>query len=282
MTDIYRGPRDSSYIAMIRSFLERGKLKGEYISSLLTDESLVVWDAVFTSEEANPRSNSEIYEFLGDGSINNALVFYLLRRFPQLKCSKGVKVLARLKINMVSRDYFASIASTLGFEPYITATSKERATDIRKLLEDCLEAAFGALVWMLDEKIRIGVGNSIAYNIIASVLDEREISLEYTSLFDAITRLKEIFDVPAFKDRGIGLMKKIEGSPNPTASNPMDAFIATVTRETPRKTIEILGRATGPTLSDAKQAAASKAIEVLNSQGFRKEIAQEYLRFCRY
>ena len=281
MTDIYRGPRDNGFVNMIKRFLERGKLKSEYISELLSQESLSVWDAVFTSEEANPGSNSEIYEFLGDGSINNALVFYILRRFPQLKCSKGVKVLARLKINMVSRDYFSSIATTLGFEPYITSKMEER-NDMRKLLEDCLEASFGALVWMLDEKIRIGVGNSIAYNILASVLDEREISLEYTSLFDAITRLKELFDVSAFKDRGIGTMKKIEGGPNAGATNPMDAFYAIVSRETQGKIIEVIGRATGPTLSDAKQAAASKAIEMLNARGFRKEIAPEYLRFCRY
>ena len=267
---------------MIRSFLTRGKLKGEYISELMTPDAMQVWDSVFTSLAANPENNSEIYEFLGDGSINNAIVFYLLRRFPQLKCAKGVKVLARLKINMVSREYFSSIASTLGFEPFITSTTEERAVDMKKLLEDSLEAAFGALVWMLDEKVRIGVGNSIAYNIVASVLDERTISLEYTWLFDAMTRLKEMFDSGILKGQGIGMMKKIEPQKNMNPRSPAENYMVSIYRQTPTGASELMGSGSGETPGEAKQVAAEMAIKHLNSLGFRKEPAPEYRRFCRY
>ncbi len=282
MTDIYRAPRNNDYVNMIKAFLKRGKLKGEYISQLMTPDAMQVWDSVFTSLAANPDNNSEIYEFLGDGSINNAIVFYLLRRFPQLKCAKGVKVLARLKINMVSRDYFASIATSLGFGPYITSTTEERANDMRKLLEDSLEASFGALVWMLDEKIGVGVGNSIAYNIIASVLDQREISLEYTTLFDAVTRLKEMFDSGILKGMGIGTMKKITPMKNVNARVPSELFSAQIYRQLPDGRSELIGSGTGETDGESKQAAAEKAIAYLNSLGFRKEPAPEYRRFCRY
>ena len=282
MTDIYRAPRGSDYTNMIRSFLVRGRLKGEYISELMTPEAMQVWDSVFTSLAANPENNSEIYEFLGDGSINNAIVFYLLRRFPQLKCAKGVKVLARLKINMVSREYFSSIATTLGFEPFITSTMEEKAVDMKKLLEDSLEAAFGALVWMLDEKVRNGVGNSIAYNIISSVLDEREISLEYTWLFDAMTRLKEMFDSGILKARGIGVMKKIEPQKNMSPRNPSENFSVSIYRQLPSGASELMGSGIGETPGDAKQAAAEMAIKHLNNLGFRKDPAPEYARFCRY
>ena len=44
--------------------------------------------------------NYEPIEILGDSIVNCCIVWYLSRRFPQLNCQDGVKIIARLKIDM--------------------------------------------------------------------------------------------------------------------------------------------------------------------------------------
>ena len=68
-----------------------------------------------------------------------------------------------------------------------------------------MEAFIGATAYILDNKIRQGVGYAIVYDILSSIFDSMEISLKYEDLYDSITRLKEMFD--HFKDL-IGTQEK--------------------------------------------------------------------------
>ena len=112
---IYFGPRDEEFKKNIIKVLRLGKIKEHYIYYLLDDESMTIYDAVFTSKTANEIHNYEMYEQMGDGIIMSFLVLYMYRRFPELQCSESVKIVARLKINYGSKNSFFQIAEKLNF-----------------------------------------------------------------------------------------------------------------------------------------------------------------------
>lgn len=168
-----------------------GNLKKEYIDVLLSHEKEYE-SYVFTSLGRDRQKNYEEFEFLGDSVINMFVPFYFYRRFPQLRCSDGVKVYNRLKANHVSKTSLSGLARKWGFLPHIKRSSDDKETDV---LEDVFEAFFGYTVELLDGKYGVGVGFGIVYGILKTIFDDiSEVSLEYDVLYDAKTRLKELFD----------------------------------------------------------------------------------------
>ena len=205
--EIYYGTRDQQFKDFIFGLLKRGKVKTKYIDSLLTKENIELYSQAFTAASANSEENYEIFEQLGDLSANKFIVGYMYNRFPFLKTPKGVKVVARLRINYGATQSFAKFAEKLGFWPFISCAEdginhgcKYRSKNKKELLEDTFEAFIGCTEFILDNKYRIGVGYGIVYDILSSIFDEISISLAYEDLFDAKTRLKEIFDY--FPDLG--------------------------------------------------------------------------------
>jgi dsRNA-specific ribonuclease len=102
------------------------------------------------------------------------------------------------------------------------------------------------------------------HNIIAKLLDTKDISLRYEDLVDAKTRLKELFD--AFGD-DIGKLKY--------TSDKVDRIhYVKVWRND-----VLLSEGSAPLKADAQQKAAEKAIKKLNRQGFTK-LSENYEKFC--
>jgi dsRNA-specific ribonuclease len=214
---IYLAPRDNTFKHFLRNILVTGNIKDRYIDILLNDKNIIQYSNAFTSSSVDKKNNYEIYEQLGDLSANKFIVTYMYKRFPQLYCTEGVKVTARLRINYGSQHTFSRIAEDLNFWNFITMTHEERnnihesrTTDDQKkrkvatkksLLEDCFEAFIGVTEKLMDDEFQIGVGYSIVYDILKHIFDKIDISLKYTDLFDAKTRLKEVFDVtPSLTD----------------------------------------------------------------------------------
>lgn len=62
-------------------------------------------------------------------------------------------------------------------------------------MEDVFEAFIGVTKLTLVEKFGyMGVGNQIVFNMIKTLMDERNIVLDPEELYDTKTRLKELFD----------------------------------------------------------------------------------------
>lgn len=270
--EAYIGSRDNTFRDLLKKIFIQAKLKAKYIDLLLDEDGMKLYSQIFTHPSIDPQNNYEFYEILGDSSANRSIVWYLSRRFPQLNCPEGVKIMARLKIHLVSKQTFYTLAESLGFWPFISATVDERQTKMKKILEDVFEAFIGATELMLDEKIRRGVGNAVTYNIIASLFDDLEISLDYNVLFDAKTRLKEIFDL--FSKRGIG---KLEYE----SLRDDKLFNTVVFQVTPEgKRIQI-GSAKASLKIDAEQRAAEVAIRTLAQRGISKPVPEEFKKFAR-
>ena len=269
-SDIYYGSRGADFENFILGLLKKGKLKDHYIKLLMDKESLKIYNDVFTSNSVDTENNYEVYEQLGDVLAGSFIIWYMYRRFPQLQCPEAVKIVARLKINYGARASFFSIGDDLGFWPFITATEEQRTWERKDLLEDTLEAFIGATAFILDNKIRQGVGYAIVYDILSSIFDSMTISLKYEDLYDSITRLKEIFDY--FKDK-IGTQKK-----DFIKEEKLTTF--NIYRVHGRTT-ELLGTGKAAKKQDAEQKAAAVAIQKLNRLGFSKPIPEIYLKYCK-
>jgi dsRNA-specific ribonuclease len=255
---------------MIKALLKRGKLNKKHVALFTNEKSMGIYDQAFTAESANPNHNYEMFEQLGDVTANKFIVWYMYRRFPQLRQTAGVKVVARLRINYGARQSFSQIGDKLGFWDFVSASEEDRGRKKKDLLEDCVESFVGATELIMDDEFRPGVGQAVVYDILSSVFDEIPISLKYEDLYDAKTRLKEIFDY--HKDT-IGKLKY---------TNSRDAesglFTANAWRAVNGKEIKI-GYGSATKLKDAEQRAAENGLATMVRNGFTKPIPPEYALF---
>ena len=299
LTTIYLGSRGQDFKNMIVGLLKRGNLKAKYIDLLTDEKSLLAYGQAFTAVTADKVDNYERFEQIGDVTANKFIVWYAYRRFPQLDCTEGVKVVARLRINYGAKQFFAPLGEQLGFWPFISAAEDGvernmyyRNRNKKDLLEDCIEAFIGCTEYLLDKAFRPGVGYGIVYDILASIFDEIDMSLRYEDLYDAKTRLKETFDnyknelgqnqwiyITNRQDTGEKYsMKKsvVYQIPKNTSKQVINNGLDIL----PQSYWIPLGSGIASSQADAEQLAAKKGIETLKNMGYFKDPPQEYDRFC--
>ncbi len=282
---IFNAPRDKTFVDMLTRVLKRAKIKDEYISKILDKGGFNLYSQAFTHPTANENVNYETLEILGDSIVNCCIVWYLSRRFPQLNCPQGVKIIARLKINLVSKKMFAEFGMNLGLWDFVSADDETRSLRMKKTLEDVFEAFFGATQKLVDENIRMGVGYSICYDLIKSLFDEIDISLKYEDLYDAKTRLKETFDQYGknivdeesgkIMRYGIGQMKW----ENERIDKIQYVQVYRIQQNNPKKKI-LIGKGSAALKPDAQQKAAEVALKTLARQGYVKDVDEFYKTLC--
>lgn len=261
---VHTGLRGNSFREFLREVMKLSNLKAQYIDVLL-DEEYDTFEDVFTHKSANTEKNYEFYEFIGDVTLNKSIAWYLTRRFPQLNCPEGVKILTRLKINLVSKKSFSKFAENLHFWPFVSASLEVRTLKMGKTLEDVFEAFFGSFEMLIDKHWGEGLGYQFCYTLISKLLDSIDISLKYEHLFDSKTRLKELIDYFGEK---IG---KIEY----TAQKEDRIHYVTILHNK-----RCIATGSAPLKADAQQKAAEKAIYQLSRQGFIRPLVGSYAEFC--
>ena len=266
-TQIYIGPRDNGFKQLVINLLKRGNISDERISKMMTQKNWEMYSQAFTSTSADPDVNYEMYEQLGDVTANKFIVWYMYRRFPQLRHPLGVKVVARLRINYGARQSFSQIGDKLGFWNYISASEEDRGRKKKDLLEDCVESFIGVTEMMIDDMSRPGVGHAVIYDILKSVFDEIEISLKYEDLYDSKTRLKELFD---YHKTTLGKLKYRNERDLETGFFTAYAYI---------ENEGDIGHGMATKLKDAEQKAAEKGIQNLKRRNIIKPIPEEYKIF---
>lgn len=198
---VYFGTRGDRFKEFIKSLLYLGKIKNSYIEILTNEICMKEYEKAFTSEQIDEKNNYQFYEQIGDVAANKFIVYYMYKRFPQLKCYDGVKVAARVKINYCSKESFANIAEKYNFWEYITAPQILRENNKKDLLEDVFEAFIGVTEYLIDDNIKYeekniyGIGYASIYKILKAIFDNIEINIKHEELYDAKTRLKEVFDL---------------------------------------------------------------------------------------
>lgn len=195
-----------NFTSFIRNILSlRGKVNKKNVLLFTSDEDMKSFQTAFTHGSFDTKINGEIDEFSGDPVVNACVAGYIRKRFPDIK---SVKWLTRVKHNFISKKYLGLWARRLGFEEYIrygdfmkniieekTKTGTlEYDIDYRSMFEDCFEAFIGCLTAIIDREKPIGVAYAISYNIISSLLEEERIDIKFDIVFDAISRLKEVYE----------------------------------------------------------------------------------------
>lgn len=278
--EIYYGSRGDDFKALIKSMLSMGKLKKEYIDILLNKENMEMYSLAFTHCSANPESNYEYLELLGDATLKKCIPWYINERFPFLRCAKGVKIITRIKINLEQKNSFFNLATELGFWPFVSASEDIRHREMKKTLEDVFEAFFATTEMLIDNLTRQGVGYQICYNMMKAILDEKEISLKFEILFDAKTRLKETFDY-LHKQYPDKFVKKVLYIPDRKQIGNTENYIyyASVYNDVNVNKDKFLGIGSASLKEDAEQKASENALATLKRQGYEKPVSEIYRYF---
>jgi len=264
------------------ALLKRGKVKDDHIKLFLSDKNMIELKSAFTHPSYDPVHNFEMYELLGDGTVNEFVPYYIRDRFPRIV---SVKWLTRIKHNLVSKKQLAIFARKEGLEDHILygeeiaalkikapkdlsqyKSSKGKSKDYISVLEDVMEAYLGCLVTIIQNSGKThGVAVQICHNILKSFFDVEEITLEYDKVFDAISRLKELYES---KKRGFRwpndqayVVTKINDN---TFKADVYGWAKGNKKSEPQNKI-LLGSATATDGDEAKQKAAATALAVLDS-----------------
>ncbi len=262
--------------AFITKFIADMKLEPHIVQHLTTDRAIAIYKIAFThsdnevSEEVCddflvPKTGVyETYEQIGDAILKMFMVNYFYRRFPKLwENNCGVKIVARLIIKYGSKEMLSSIAEYHNFWPNIK-TNIEVFSEQRRasILEDVFEAFIGATSIIIDCTLgSMGCGYIVAYSILTRLFDKIDIQLDYESLFDAKTRLKELIDAHRTELGSITYVYKKRDS----------LIVVSITLNS-----DIIGIGSSNLKTKAEQTAAQQALDYLKLRGFHKKVQKEY------
>jgi len=191
----YQGKRDDSFKTIIQKIIVLAKIPKIQHQIFLSEKSMKLFSTAFTHSSFDEKDNYEYFEIIGDQIVNTSVVKYIINRFSHLQQSpENVKVIARLRINLISTKVLSDLALKLGFWDFISSDLFNRKIKKKKLLEDCFEAFIGTLWTIFETEVDCDTGYRYCYNIIETLLNTTEISLDHDQLYDAKSRLKEYFD----------------------------------------------------------------------------------------
>jgi hypothetical protein len=201
---------------VLRDFLRhllvtRGNLKADIVNQLLDADALSTFREAVTHLSLGEK-NYEVWETLGDGFIKGGLRFYLARRFPNvLTDSRSSSKLTNAGKNYESKAWLPKLFDILQLEPIASyryevihlhpnlANNKKHGDYMlnyinQSMKEDIIESLFGVIHYIIDERIQMGMGNGVCYNILSSLYDEFDLTLDENELQDPITKIKEIME----------------------------------------------------------------------------------------
>jgi len=261
-----------SFASFIANLISSSALDSHHRSILTDPLSLDIYRKAFTHMSYDAHNHYEVYEQLGDITVNKFLVWYFHYRLARIggmfHSTLGVKIVARLRIKYGSKQHLADIADGLGFWDHIRLTETVSQGKRMSILEDVFEAFIGATEYLIDTRITVGLGYVACYRILKNLFDPMLIDISYEQLFDAKTRLKELFDL--HRESLGALQYEYEKLANGQSK-------VQVLRVAPDQERHLLSAAIHPiNKALAEQQASEDALGALARQGFVREIPTEY------
>ena len=234
-------------------------MDASHMNALLDQEALTkFWARAFThkSVEADPQKNYDTFEFYGDKIMNDVFSDHIRKRFEdRIDQAKGTLLMNKY----MSKEFQASLAEKLGLPEFIRFDPEFPNVNVN-VKEDVLEAFFGCLKILADDRIQQGFGYIYCFNLINLIFNDIPIILEQIQK-DPITLLKERFEKLGW------------GAPQYTNKNSDDPRLG-------EKKVEIRGGRTGDLLgvgygsqAKAEAAAAQNALDKLDQAGITLEYA---------
>jgi dsRNA-specific ribonuclease len=264
----------SRFAAFIDALIRTCGLEPRYVAILTDASSLALYQKAFTHVSFDAVNNYEVYEQLGDITVNKFLVWYFHYRFSVsgtgiFNSTLGVKIIARLRIKYGSKQQLSELAERLGFWEHIRVGEVLSQGKRLAALEDVFESFIGVTEYLIDQRLYRGLGYIVCYTMLSHWFDTIPIDVSYEQLFDAKTRLKELFDV--HKDV-LGVMT-YGYEKHPVTGH---AHVH-ITRTIPGEAPVFLGEGSSEvSKAVAEQAASEAALATLAKQGYVRDIPSEY------
>lgn len=250
------------------ALVQHGKMKPDdakaYIDAHLDKyQKFVFIHKTATIAKSKPHFNYEYWEILGDAVLNKLVVWYIPTRFPQLRTAEGVKVISQLKARLVSTKSWAQLALHLRFNEIIDICPELFMDMPVSLLEDVFEAFFGFTEHHLNFFLKKNMaGHHICANMLKSLLDKQDISLQFEDLYDPIQRLQQIEQ--KYK------LTIVEEQDTTALVKKSNIFLRTHEGTQP------LGFGHAMTIQEAKRQACHTAIESLDGIGYSLVVPEFY------
>lgn len=256
------------FTIFIKNLISNTRLDSKYIDILTDNDSMKYYKKAFTHSSYNNMDNYEVYEQLGDITVNKFLVWYFHNKFPMLNNSFGVKIIARLRIKYGSKQFLSELANSYNFWDHILITETISNGKKMSVLEDVFESFIGVTEYIINRRLYNGLGYICCYNILQSYFDKIPIDISYENLFDAKTRLKELFDW--YKEK-LGLL-----SYQYDKESGLNSYIVRIYKSCDSIKILIAESNSQISKSDAEQKASEIALKFLSQEGYSRDIPSEY------
>ena len=190
------------FLTRCQEWLERAGLSPERARLVISKpDAIPLFEKAFTPKTANPVSNYELLEAIGDKTANKCILWYLARRFPSLLTNDAKEIVAKLKMNYISYRTFSRFGETLGFSEFLPDNVTEYQQ--KKLREDFFEALIAVIEILVNRHVGDGMGCAMCYHFIEGLMEQEEIVLDHT-IIDAVSRLKELVESYPKTNRVIG------------------------------------------------------------------------------
>jgi len=276
VSPIYYGPRDNSFKEFLYNIIKYTGAQQNYLNMYINGETLPFYNMAFTSKTADEESNYETFEQMGDSTIGKFIVWSSYEKFPHLRGkSEAVEIIARMKINLGSKDTLSNIAESLGFWNFISASEDLRYRSKKMLLEDVFEAFIGVLEYIIHDfsdpnRSQPGIAYQLTYTLLLKLFEPHTLKIDYNILVDSKNRLKGVFD--QYKEQlGADPIYKTER----ILKNDKNIFIARVYDVHNN----FLGEGAASLKKEAEKKASEQAIIALERKGFKKIIPSLYTTF---
>ena len=258
---------------IVELLVKRGSLKKQTAEALLDDEGIDFLKVAFTHPSLLLLPNNketmsyELYETLGDVTLNKCVVWYVYRRFPALKYDPdGPELITELKKEEISKKHFSKHLDTLGLTKFIRYAEiaymfkeiEKKVLIDNSMKEDVFEAFMGALEELIDGRIMPGTGYPIIYNIVCSIFDNIKIELDISKIIDPITKLNEIFNLRKKIGDSYKITKKLDIN---------NAWVATIEVILSGSKYMIQGDPSTIKAQISEISAATKTLEFLKKKG---------------
>jgi len=196
------------YRDFFQKMLKIAKINQKY-ADLFTDEAgMKIFLKVVTHPTFDAVNNYQELEFVGDGILKGILSQYILRRFPNYRdidfsSKKGTSegLLSKIRRTIEKKETLSNFALNLGFWDFVIANDEVKTGLRKETLEDVFEAFIGAIVEIVDTRLKEGLGYYYAYNFVKHSLDKFNISTEASDLDDSVTILNELYKT-SFMENG--------------------------------------------------------------------------------
>jgi dsRNA-specific ribonuclease len=275
-TTIYYGPRDESFKNFLIKIFKYTGVNEAYLNKYINDQTILFFNMAFTSSSADEQNNYEFFEQMGDVTIGKFIVWSSYEKFPQLRGkSEAVEIVARMKINLGSKDNLSQIAEDLGMWIFISASEELRNRSKKKLLEDVFEALIGVIEFIVYDysdpnRSQPGLAYQLTYALLLKLFEPYTLKIDYNTLVDSKNRLKGVFD--QYKDQ---LGSEAVYNTERVSKNDKNIFITKVYD----KHNNFLGEGAAALKKDAEKKASEMAILTLERKGFKKIIPSLYASY---